>query len=63
MREFISCLLDALKEGDLAGHLAAWWRVVTRQVGPDDTASCPIPRERPEFPAYVGWDGREHAEF
>ena len=20
-------------------------------------------RERPEFPVYIGWDGREHAEF
>ena len=20
-------------------------------------------RRRPEFPTYVGWDGREHAEF
>lgn len=31
--------------------------------GLESHAPIEVERERPEFPIYVGWDGREHGEF
>jgi uncharacterized NAD(P)/FAD-binding protein YdhS len=41
LRELIWTLLDALQEGDLPGHLVAWWAVVTGRVTEDTPAGIP----------------------
>lgn len=33
--ELVATLWDALRYGDLKGHLRAWWAVVQGEVGPD----------------------------
>lgn len=35
IRELAYSLRAAERDGDLAGHLAAWWEVVTGQITPD----------------------------
>jgi len=35
MRDFLTTLLDALRHGDLVGHLAAWLAVITGEITPE----------------------------
>ncbi|MBA7538842.1 hypothetical protein ES705_31119 [subsurface metagenome] len=35
-RELWAAALDAMREGDWAGHWRAWWLVATRRIRPSD---------------------------
>ena len=39
IRELVATLLDVRENGDLMGHLAEWWQVVTHRELLDDCAA------------------------
>jgi uncharacterized NAD(P)/FAD-binding protein YdhS len=41
LRELWATLVDVIREGDLVGHLQAWWDVVGRRVTPETRAGWP----------------------
>lgn len=36
MRELLAMLWDSLRTGDLRGHLAVWWMLITKRIKPED---------------------------
>lgn len=45
MRELLHTLIDSLRCGDLVQHLAAWWRVVSGRVSPEDRIAPSEPKK------------------
>jgi len=43
--ELLTVLCDALLHGDMRGHLAAWWSVVSGQVTPTTRFTLPSVQE------------------
>lgn len=68
IKELVETGRDVLTEGDLAGHIRAWWRTVRGEVGPDDRVEPagldagddpPPQNSKPIYPVLVNaWRGR-----